>query len=146
MSGKSRLKPALFTAEEANRMLPLVKAIVEDITGKHREIKDLARQHRRLSHAGDEESAQTLAQELERQNEELARLTDELHDLGCTLKHPEDGLVDFPAIVDGHPAFLCWKLGEERVTHWHHIDAGFAGRKPLSQEESGPAGEAGGKT
>jgi hypothetical protein len=27
--------------------------------------------------------------------------------------------------------YLCWKLGEDRITWWHEVDAGFAGRQPL---------------
>jgi hypothetical protein len=41
------------------------------------------------------------------------------------------GLVDFPAELEGGPAYLCWRLGEETVGHWHRPDEGFAGRHPL---------------
>ena len=133
MTSKSRIKPTLFTPEEANRMLPLVRSIVEDITNQHREMTDLSRQHRRMVHAGDNETARNIEKQLQWAGDELARLTDELHDLGCTLKHPEDGLVDFPAIMEGLPAFLCWKLGEERIGYWHPIEAGFAARKPIEK-------------
>jgi hypothetical protein len=59
--------------------------------------------------------------------EELARLAE----LGVVLRDPESGLVDFPGEVDGRPVWLCWRLGEERVAHYHELDAGFAGRRPL---------------
>jgi len=26
---------------------------------------------------------------------------------------------------------LCWKLGEDDIGHWHGLEEGFAGRKPL---------------
>ena len=41
------------------------------------------------------------------------------------------GLVDFYSLREDRPIFLCWKLGEERITHWHEIDAGFSGRQPI---------------
>jgi hypothetical protein len=48
-----------------------------------------------------------------------------------TLRDIGTGLVDFPALVNGRPIWLCWKLGEDDVGHWHELDAGIAGRKPL---------------
>ncbi len=47
------------------------------------------------------------------------------------LRDAETGLVDFPAERDGELVYLCWRLGEERVTWWHPLDIGFFGRRPL---------------
>jgi hypothetical protein len=47
------------------------------------------------------------------------------------LRDPETGLVDFPGERDGRSVWLCWRLGEDRVAHWHEIDTGFIGRRPL---------------
>ena len=47
------------------------------------------------------------------------------------LRDPETGLVDFPGRRDGRRIFLCWRLGEDHVSHWHDLESGFAGRKPL---------------
>lgn len=44
----------------------------------------------------------------------------------------EHGLLDFPTTLDGRWVFLCWKRGEARVTQWHEIDGGFAGRQPIT--------------
>jgi hypothetical protein len=51
--------------------------------------------------------------------------------LGILLRDPETGLVDFPSEREGRPVYLCWRLGEERISHWHDLESGFAGRKPL---------------
>lgn len=51
------------------------------------------------------------------------------HDI--VLRDPETGLVDFPAERDGRRVWLCWRLGEETVAHWHELEAGFLARKPL---------------
>jgi hypothetical protein len=51
---------------------------------------------------------------------------------GCLIKDLDVGLVDFPAIVEGEEAYLCWKLGEERIEYWHRIHEGFAGRKLIN--------------
>jgi hypothetical protein len=50
---------------------------------------------------------------------------------GVTLRDIGTGLVDFPALVNGRPIWLCWKLGEGEIGYWHELDTGIAGRKPL---------------
>ena len=57
---------------------------------------------------------------------------DELRHLGVEPKNGPEGLVDFPAMIDGRPVYLCWKVGELEVLHWHDLDAGFRGRQPLT--------------
>jgi hypothetical protein len=39
--------------------------------------------------------------------------------------------VDFPGEREGERVWLCWLAGEERVGHWHPLDTGFSGRRPL---------------
>ena len=60
-------------------------------------------------------------------NDDIARI----HALGCLVKDVATGLVDFHGVVDGALVFLCWKRGEPRVGHYHPLNTGFAGRKPL---------------
>ena len=45
----------------------------------------------------------------------------------------EAGLVDFYSLREDRPIFLCWRLGEARITHWHEIESGFAGRQPIDR-------------
>ncbi len=54
---------------------------------------------------------------------------------GVTLRDIGSGLVDFPALANGRPIWLCWKLGEDDIAFWHELDAGIAGRKPLIELE-----------
>lgn len=61
-------------------------------------------------------------------------LRDEVEALGSegiVLRDAESGLVDFPSRREGREVFLCWRLGEPAVAHWHDVDAGFVGRQPL---------------
>src|SRR6187551_3342631 len=53
--------------------------------------------------------------------------------MGITLRDIEKGLVDFPALVSGRQIWLCWRLGETSVDWWHDLEAGFSGRRPLSE-------------
>jgi hypothetical protein len=62
----------------------------------------------------------------------LQEYVEELRQLGVEPKNGPEGLVDFPAMLDGRPVFLCWKLGEPEVMFWHDLEAGFQGRQPLA--------------
>ncbi len=58
---------------------------------------------------------------------------------GCLVKDVDEGLVDFPSLLNGEEIYLCWKLGEKHIEYWHGIQEGFAGRKPLDESSSGGA-------
>jgi len=62
-----------------------------------------------------------------------------LDERGIVLRDIPSGLLDFPALVSGQEAWLCWRLGEDRVGYWHGTDEGFAGRRPLAAIPDGPA-------
>jgi hypothetical protein len=127
-----------FTVAEANNALPLVRAIVQDITTLAHELRErherLARlrpsDRFRLSDAHEEE-LQQVRLELERGQEKMEEYVQELTQLGVELKDYLTGLVDFPSLMNGRPVYLCWRLGEPEVAHWHELEAGFAGRQKL---------------
>lgn len=66
-----------------------------------------------------------------------------IQEAGCLVKDIDEGLIDFPSIIEGQEAFLCWKQGEGRIEYWHGLEDGFAGRKRLdggsSAEPPGPS-------
>ena len=130
-----RKRPALsqpvrkFTLEQANKTLPLVKRIVADIVKTHE--RATASQLRLEKAKGtDQQAAQ---RELDASVDRLQDLVDELSEVGCELKDYATGLIDFVGRHEGRDVYLCWKLGEDQITHWHELDGGFAGRKPVSQ-------------
>jgi Uncharacterized conserved protein (DUF2203) len=55
----------------------------------------------------------------------------ELEGHGIVVRDLDAGLIDFPALRDGEEVYLCWLLDEPAVSHWHAIEAGFRGRRPL---------------
>ena len=135
----SEYKPArLFTIEQANAMLPLVRAITADLASLARDVVE--RRHRlalltagrdlKKSDPYSEELAQ-IEKDLQLDGQRLAEYMNELKELGVEPKGAVDGLVDFPAEMDGRIVFLCWKLGEPEVLHWHDLEGGFAGRQSL---------------
>jgi len=115
-----------FDVPEANRLVPYLDRAF-------REVRSLLEQARKLAEQMDQlEPSQTaqLRRECERallkSREELNRV----EELGLEVKSVE-GLVDFRAILEDREVYLCWRFGEEAVTHWHELDAGFDGRKPI---------------
>ena len=63
--------------------------------------------------------------------EVIQATVDELESLGCELKDVQQGLVDFRSVRNGEEVYLCWRQGEERISHWHTLESGFAGRQPI---------------
>jgi hypothetical protein len=122
-----------FTIEQANRTLPLVRRIVQDIVDQYAHWQELVKSLDVLAAGPTPDSAKV--DRLQRDIQTAARSIDdfvrELNELGVEMKGFDIGLVDFPGEVNGHPAYLCWRLGEPSVAHWHERDAGFAGRRPL---------------
>jgi hypothetical protein len=126
-----------FTVEQANATLPLVRAIIQDITELARDLRD---RHERLSrlHPGERGRSEAHQEELlqaqtdiERGKDRMIEYERELRDLGVELKDYFVGLIDFPCWMNGCEVYLCWRLGETEVAYWHELDAGFSGRKRL---------------
>lgn len=128
-----------FTLEEANATLPYVSAIVNDVVEAYGEWRDHVAKYEvkaassRSEHGEPEDqiAMRTAVEEIARR---ISGYLKELETVGCTFKGFDDGLVDFLSTRDGRDIFLCWKLGEPEITYWHEVEAGFAGRQPLTRE------------
>jgi hypothetical protein len=132
------VSPRYFTPEEANELLPQVRRAAEQLVEVAGAL-DRAEAVRAelLSHiagnGGDlppSELAEATAA-VSSAEQELARRIRGLNGLGVQVKDARTGLVDFPARHEGREVLLCWRLGEDEVGHWHGLEEGFAGRKPL---------------
>lgn len=139
---KSATRKKFFTPAEANAALPLVRAIIQDITQLAASLRE---RHERLTRVrsnsrikiGDshEEELKSVEQEFERDQERMQEYEQELRHLGVELKDHDTGLLDFPCLMNGREVYLCWRLGEAEVAHWHELDAGFSGRQKLPRGE-----------
>lgn len=134
----------LFTVDQANAMLPLVRAIVSDLVHL---AQDVSERWERLScllmgrESLDPEDpyAEELVQvskELERDRRRLRGYADELLALGVEPKSAVEGVVDFPAVIAGRMVCLCWKLGEPEILFSHDVDAEYEDRHCVT---TGPA-------
>jgi hypothetical protein len=129
------VSPPIFTPDLANRSLPLVRRIVEDIVVQFARWQARVREFELASATNSVSEPNPRAAELEQEvaslAAELEHYHQELGELGIEFKDYVLGLVDFPAERDGHPIYLCWRLGEPAVEYWHERDAGYAGRRPV---------------
>jgi hypothetical protein len=126
----------LFTLEEAERTLPLVRRVVQDLTAEYPVWRAAVARFELLTggaRADWGETGELLAarEDVTRHADRINRYLQELEGVGCVFKGFDAGLVDFYSLREDRPIFLCWKLGEERITYWHEIDAGFSGRQPI---------------
>lgn len=128
-----------YTVEEANQELPRVRRIVEQITQLSAMLPELEDQARIAEYESKRNGAGGETRERHQQARdavggaelELLKAVAALNGMGIQLKGPLEGLIDFPSYRDGELVELCWKLGEDRVEHWHRVGEGYAGRKRL---------------
>ncbi len=121
----------LFTVEEANDLLPVIRPKLEKIKARYATIAVFRKSSKSAAAAsggGGMKSGSVYVECLY----EIGKITTEFHEFGIELKDYSRGLIDFPSLRDGRVVLLCWQLGEdERIEWWHEIEAGFAGRQPL---------------
>ena len=126
----------LFTVDQANRTLPLVRRIVEDIVREHRRWQEAIVELDLVVSGVRADLPDPRAVALEREIQDIERDIDqcqgELEALGIQLKDRHIGLIDFPSEMHGRRVLLCWRLGETSVQFWHDEQSGYAGRQPLS--------------
>lgn len=83
---------------------------------------------------GDTAEARCLKQRIREQVKRYDAGWRAVEEMGAAVKDPSIGLLDFLGQVDGKLVWLCWKYGEESVSHFHSLDAGYSGRRPLNSE------------
>jgi hypothetical protein len=119
-----------WTPEQANELLPIVGATI-------RRLRDA--RHRLAERGFDSELARLAdaaggawpGRERARASVEVMLCFETLERLDIVVRDLERGLVDFPSLIDGREVYLCWLLDEPSVGHWHGVESGFAGRRPL---------------
>ena len=125
-----------FTLEEANKTLPYVRRIVQDIVSEYEEWRDCIFRYEVIAansnaEEGEMDEQVELREEVDQIAQRINRLIEELTDVGCIFKGFDAGLVDFYGRLDGRDIFFCWKLGEDEIAYWHERDGGFASRQEL---------------
>ena len=138
-----------FTLDEAQSLLPVLESLLKRaIDGKRiaeEAESDLSGLAQRIHASGGMRVNSTMVAKQRAQMEDhLKRVREsiaEIDSIGVQVKDLEAGLLDFPCRVDDQVVLLCWRLGEPSIEHWHTLEAGFQGRKPLDERfrrHSGP--------
>lgn len=119
----------IYTVARANKALPLVSRIAEDIAAKCAEHDRLDGARKKARH----EELETIERRLFDLQGELERHVNELEQLGVELKDPRRGLLDFVGKRGAQAIYLCWMRGEASVAWWHPLETGFPGRRPVAE-------------
>ncbi len=122
------MTPKKYSVEEANALLPhLAPALVELRERFEAAVSIRATIGRIASSNGGSQQREEWSRVLAR----VGELMDRLKRWEVELRDVATGLVDFPTVIEGSDAYLCWRLGETEVAYWHPTDTGFSGRRPL---------------
>jgi hypothetical protein len=130
-----------FTPAEANSALPEVRDAAERLVALRKRMLEVDAARQAFAGTVGSNGGGYAAGDLRQLNSELAALASsldeclqELQELGVEVKDLDTGLVDFPSLRNGEEVLLCWRVGEDTVSWWHHSQAGFAGRQPIDWE------------
>lgn len=118
----------IYTVAEANELLPYLAPALVELREKY---EAAARAHVEVAQASSGNGHDPVG---ERETATMARVNELIERIASwkiELRDLRSGLVDFPGIVEGEQAWLCWRLGEEEVAYWHRKDEGFSSRQRL---------------
>lgn len=123
--------PRYFTLDEANALLDTLRPLVGRMLEVRQKLLDLQPElepvlRKALGNGGSQVASQAAVI-----FEELRELVERIQDSGVELKDINSGLLDFRSLRGGREVYLCWRYGEDEISFWHDLDAGFAGRQPL---------------
>ena len=138
-------KKRTFTLSEAETILPVLGGLLWRAVGAKRKLQEIENRFEQIrSHVSLCGGADLDIRSLARQRAEADKLIQELKDsvaeidaTGVQVKDLDMGLLDFPCKLDGRTILLCWRIGEEKISHWHEANEGFAGRKRIDERLRG---------
>ena len=130
-----------FTLDEAQSLLPVLESLLRTAMKAKQVLEEFdaelqALHHRVFLNGGMFLDVVPLARRKAERAKAEQRAKDalaEIDSIGVQVKDLGIGLLDFPCEFEGQTILLCWKLGEKAITHWHGVQEGFAGRKPIDE-------------
>ena len=134
-------KPKLFTLEQAQTLLPVLKSLLKRAMDGKKTIEQVDKdfqdvKHRILLSGGLFVDVAGMARRRAKRDKSLQEIKDamaEIEAIGVQIKDLDIGLLDFPCQVENEIVLLCWRYGEDKIEFWHGMEEGFAGRKPIDE-------------
>jgi hypothetical protein len=133
-----------YAIDEANAALPDVERILVALRDQREELIELRDRVVAAAPAEGETPTTGAAEKIRLLRLGMQGLIDQMQagvarlvEMDVTLRDIPTGLIDFPALVSGRPIWLCWRLGETDVAHWHAHDEGYDTRRPLTELPTG---------
>jgi len=130
-----------FTLDEAQSLIPLLESLLKRAMEGKRAAQEvetrIAELSRRIYLSGgmrvDVAAVAKDRAEMEGHLQRVRESVSEIDSIGVQVKDMDTGLLDFPCKVDDQIVLLCWRMGESAIEHWHSMEDGFKGRKPLDE-------------
>ena len=128
-----------FSVADVEALIPALSRLMKRVMAANAEAAEvktrLQGEQQRIALAGggvlDRKAWRADLERIERLTAEVQQGLGEIVELGGAPKDLGLGLVDFLHLREGREVNLCWKYGEREIRHWHGLDEGYAGRKPL---------------
>ena len=134
----------------ANRALPLVSRIVEDLVQRYADWQDAVSRFEyattKSTADAPDPDAETFQAEAARMAAEIDAHVAELAELGVECRAFDIGLVIFRGERNGVPARFVWRRGDARVSEWRDYTAASASEKGTSSSMPSRAQPVAGKT
>jgi hypothetical protein len=120
-----------YTHDEARALLPQIRGWLKRLQRLRRELIAKDKLLSELLKNGDSLGGPEVNNWV-RVLAEIKEILFEFYQREIQIKDLDRGLIDFPAFIGGKEVFLCWEQKESDIGFWHDLDAGYAGREPLS--------------
>ncbi|MGO9435904.1 MAG: DUF2203 domain-containing protein [Terracidiphilus sp.] len=130
-----------FTLDEAQSLLPVLESLLKRALESKKAAEQVETELSALAqriyiaggmHVNVGKVAKQRA-EVENHTQRMRETVAEIDAIGVQVKDLDGGLLDFPCRLDDEIVLLCWRMGESAIDHWHTMEAGFQGRKPVDE-------------
>jgi hypothetical protein len=134
--------PRRFTLAEAQGLIPRVDRLLREAIEFKSSYEEAEQQIQAFQervtmmggHSVDRDAAIQARTQRDGAAAQLRNAIEQVQEVGCLIKDLDTGLIDFPTTYHGVEVYLCWKLGEDEIEHWHGVEEGFRGRKKIDRE------------
>lgn len=132
----------LFTIDQANKALALIRVITRDIVFRAKSMTERRKRLELLQEPESHASSNLYSEELKDIEKclisdalRLRELVGEISQVGVLIQSIPAGRVLFLTHREGRPVYLTWGFGEDQVDRWIEIGEDFEMRRPWSNPD-----------